>query len=161
MPVTRRLALTYGMPHRHTLSADSTDRVKCACASVPAEKRGEWHHNREERERERAMSSKSLTAVTSFVSVIRERTVFVLRLNVRGCQRVAAPIAIIVCYLLALALFTAAGATDDMVKVGLAIVCYSLGSILFFSISSPTQCMTILQEDETAYAVNGSRRCTQ
>ena len=63
------------------------------------------------------MSSKSLTAVTSFVSVIREKTVFVLRLNIRGCQRVAAPITIIVCSLLALALFIAAGATDQMVKV--------------------------------------------
>lgn len=64
------------------------------------------------------MSSKSLTAVTSFVSVIRDKTVFVLRLNVKGCQRVAVPIAMIVSYLLAVGLFIAAGATDQMVKVG-------------------------------------------
>ena len=65
------------------------------------------------------MSSKSLTAVTSFVSVIRDKTVFVLRLNVKGCQRVAAPIAIIVFYLLAVGMFIAAGATDQMLKVWL------------------------------------------
>lgn len=59
----------------------------------------------------------SLTAVTSFVSVIRERTVFVLRLNIKGCQRVAVPIAIIVSSLLAVGLIVAAGATDQMVKV--------------------------------------------
>ena len=63
------------------------------------------------------MSSKSLTAVTSFVSVIREKTVFVLRLNIKGCQRVAVPIAIIVSCLLSIGLFVAAGATDQMVKV--------------------------------------------
>ena len=59
----------------------------------------------------------SLTAVTSFVSVIREKTVFVLRLNVKGCQRVAVPITIIVSCLLAIGMFLAAGATDQMVKV--------------------------------------------
>ena len=63
------------------------------------------------------MSSKSLTAVTSFVSVIREKTVFVLRLNIKGCQRVAAPIAIIVSCLLSIGLFITAGATDQMIKV--------------------------------------------
>lgn len=63
------------------------------------------------------MSSKSLTAVTSFVSVIRDKTVFVLRLNVKGCQRVAVPIAMIVCYLLAVGLLVASGATDQMIKV--------------------------------------------
>ena len=63
------------------------------------------------------MASKSLTAVTSFVSVIRERTVFVLRLNVKGCQRVAVPIIIIVSCLMAVGLFIAAGATDQMIKV--------------------------------------------
>ena len=63
------------------------------------------------------MSSKSLTAVTSFVSVIREKTVFVLRLNVRGSQRVAVPIVVIVCCVVAVGLFVAAGATDEMVKV--------------------------------------------
>ena len=62
-------------------------------------------------------SSRSLTAVTSFVSVIRDKTVFVLRLNVKGCQRVVVPIAIIVSCLLSVGLFVAAGATDQMVKV--------------------------------------------
>ena len=59
----------------------------------------------------------SLTAVTSFVSVIREKTVFVLRLNVRGSQRVAVPIVIIVCCVLAVGFFVAAGATEELVKV--------------------------------------------
>ena len=55
--------------------------------------------------------------MTSFVSVIRDKTVFVLKLNVKGCQRVAVPITIIVSCLLAVGAFIAAGATDQMIKV--------------------------------------------
>ena len=83
-----------------------------ACA--PNQIRGAWHHNKPAT---MSMSSKSLTAVTSFVSVIRDKTVFVLRLNVKGCQRVAVPIAMIVSYLLAVGLLVAAGATDQMIRV--------------------------------------------
>lgn len=59
----------------------------------------------------------SLTAVTSFVSVIREKTVFVLKLNVTGTQRVAVPITVIVSSLVAIGLFIAAAASDEMLKV--------------------------------------------
>ena len=62
-------------------------------------------------------SSRSLTAVTSFVDVVREKTVLVLKLNVKGCQRVAVPIAIFVCCLLANGLLVAAAATNQMVQV--------------------------------------------
>lgn len=61
----------------------------------------------------------SLTAVTSFVSVIREKTVFVLKLNVTGTQRVAVPITVIVSSLVAIGLFIAAAASDEMLKLKL------------------------------------------
>ena len=63
------------------------------------------------------MSSRSLTAVTSFIDVVRERTVLVLKLNVKGCQRVGVPIAIFVCCLLTNGLLMAVGATDQMIQV--------------------------------------------
>lgn len=86
----------------------------CACAKGRLAIVRAWHPCR----KLATMASRSLIAVTSFVSVMKEKTVVVLKLNVKGCQRVGLPIAIIVACFLTAGLLVAAAATDRMIQVG-------------------------------------------
>lgn len=94
------------------------------------------------------MASRSLTAVTSFVSVMKEKTVVVLKLNVKGCQRVGLPIAIIVACFLTAGLLVAAAATDRMILVGsvniaVHIVLYSHNMKTFIVVENLLYCVRL------------------
>ena len=65
------------------------------------------------------MASKSLTAVTSFVSVAAEKTVVALRCNTRGFEKVTYPVLGIIAMASALALFAVAAGTPVWVQVSM------------------------------------------
>lgn len=67
----------------------------------------------------KTMASKSLTAVTSFVSVAAEKTVIAMRCNTRGFEKVTFPVLAIIAMAGALALLAVAAGTPVWVQVGM------------------------------------------
>lgn len=77
--------------------------------------RGAWWHSR----CVQTMASKSLTAVTSFVSVAAEKTVIAMRCNTRGFEKVTFPVLAIIAMAGTLALLAVAAGTPVWVQVGM------------------------------------------
>lgn len=62
-------------------------------------------------------ASKSLTAITSVVSVMKEKTVVAFRCNTRGCERVTYPMIAVTLLAFALVLLAVAVGTPGWVEV--------------------------------------------